>query len=133
MKILFDSNYFPYVPPQVQIISPKLLDKLDHRISNCKIFKLEYWNPITSITYIISKIKDILEKYAKTDEINTIVNNKINMDLYQKLLLLSSYTSNDETDEINNYFRLVIVIKYHICCYYSCALHYKICSNWHNI
>lgn len=106
MKILFDSNYFPYVPPQVQIISPKLLDKLDHRISNCKIFKLEYWNPITSITYIISKIKDILEKYAKTDEINTIANKKINMDLYQKLLLLSSYTSNDETDEINNYFQI---------------------------
>ena len=104
MKILFDSNYFPYVPPQVQIISPKLLDKLDHRISNCKIFKLEYWNPLTSITNIIFKIKDILEKYAKTDEVNTLENKKINMDLYQKLLLLSSYTSNDESDEINNYF-----------------------------
>lgn len=106
MKILFDSNYFPYVPPQVQLISPKLLDKLDHRISNCKIFKLEYWNPLTSITNIIFKIKDILEKYAKTDEINTLENKKINMDLYQKLLLLSSYTSNDESDEINNYFQI---------------------------
>ena len=104
IKILFDSNYFPYVPPQIQIISPKLLDKLDHRISNCKIFKLEYWNPTTSISNIIFIIKDILQKYAKTEEINIISNKKINTNLYQKLLLLSSYTFNDETDEINNYF-----------------------------
>ena len=102
MKILFDSNYFPYAPPQIQFISPKLCDKLDHRISNCKIFKLDYWNPLLHISEIIIKIKDILMKYGMNDTIKS--DKKINYELYQKLIVLTSYISDDDTDIINTYF-----------------------------
>jgi ubiquitin-protein ligase len=107
MKILFDSNYFPYVPPQIHFISPKLYNKLDHRITNCKIFKLNYWNNTTSILEIINIIKEILIKYAQIDEIKST--KKINIELYQKLLLLSSYINDDETDELNLYFNKYII------------------------
>ena len=103
-NILFDPQYYPYSPPQVRFISPKLLDKLDHRISNSKIFKLHYWNPTISIHTLIISIGEILNKFAKTD--NQIVNKKINNNLYQKLLILSSYISNDANDELDKFFNI---------------------------
>ncbi len=102
MNIVFDPKYYPYAPPQIRFVSPKLHDKLDHRISNCKIFKLDYWNPTTSINNIIEVIYKILTKYAKCDDTHT--NKKINIDLYQKLLILSSYITNDSSDELDEYF-----------------------------
>jgi ubiquitin-protein ligase len=104
MKITFNQTYFPYAPPQICFISPKLLDKLDYRISNCKIFKLNYWNPITNIGDIIDKISTILDKYALNDSFNN--EKKINQNLYQKLLLLSSYITNEENDELDEYFKM---------------------------
>lgn len=103
MEIMFDSKYFPYAPPQICIISPHLCDKLAHRVSNSKIFKLDYWNPINKLKDIIYKIYDILDKNAKIDNIK--IEKKINQNLYQKLLILSSYISNDfdEYDEFSQF------------------------------
>jgi ubiquitin-protein ligase len=104
MNILFDSTYYPYTPPQIRFISPKLLNKLDHRISNCKLFKLEYWNPVTNINEIINKIYEILYKNAKID--SNIIDTKINKDLYQKLLILSSYIQSEDDNEFDSYFNI---------------------------
>lgn len=104
MNILFDSTYYPYAPPQIRFISPKLLNKLDHRISNCKLFKLEYWNPVTNINEIINKIYEILDKNAKID--SNMTDKKINKDLYQKLLILSSYIQNEDDNEFDSYFNI---------------------------
>ena len=104
MSMSFNQTYFPYGPPQICFISPKLLNKLDHRISNSKIFKLNYWNPAISIGDIIDKIATILDKYAQNN--TTISNKKINQSLYQKLLVLSSYITNDDDDELDEYFNM---------------------------
>jgi ubiquitin-protein ligase len=101
MQILFDSKYYPYAPPQIQIISPKLKNKLDHKIANCKLFKLEYWDPTIQMNYIIEKIYDILKQNA---QFNTDNNKNINNNLYQKLMMLSSYVQNSDINEIDVYF-----------------------------
>jgi len=97
-QVLFDSKYYPYAPPQIRFISPKLLDKIDHRISNSKMFKLDYWNPVTQINYLIECVGKVLDKFAKFDTI--VSEKKINKELYQKLLILSSYISNDTEEDI---------------------------------
>ena len=107
MEIKFDSKYFPYAPPQICIISPQLCDKLAHRLSNSKIFKLDYWNPVNKLKDIIYKIYDILDKNAKVDNFKS--EKKINQNLYQKLLILSSYISNDEDlDEFDEFDQFII-------------------------
>lgn len=112
MEIIFDSKYFPYAPPQICIISPQLCDKLAHRVSNSKIFKLDYWNPINKLKDIIYKIYDILDKNAKIDNIK--IEKKINQNLYQKLLILSSYISNDfdEYDEFPQFQEYLLQNKF---------------------
>lgn len=98
IKLEFNRLYYPYCPPSVTILSSNLANKLDHRISNSKIFKLEYWNPTTSIKSILIKIKNILLKYAEKIE---DFDKNINKDLYDKLLTLSSYIEDDRFDEID--------------------------------
>ena len=71
MEIKFDSKYFPYAPPQICIISPQLCDKLAHRLSNSKIFKLDYWNPVNKLKDIIYKIYDILRSEEYTSELQS--------------------------------------------------------------
>jgi ubiquitin-protein ligase len=98
LKLEFNSTYYPYCPPNISIQSPQLANKLDHRISNSKIFKLEYWNPTHSISNIIEKIKNILLKNAiKIDDFNI----NINKNLYDKLLLLSSHIDDSNLDTID--------------------------------
>lgn len=98
LNLQFNSNYYPYCPPSITILSPQLANKLDHRISNSKIFKLEYWNPTSSIKDIIVKIKNILNKYAEKIE---DFDKNINKNLYDKLLILSSYIEDEKSDEID--------------------------------
>ena len=98
LNLQFNSNYYPYCPPSITILSPQLANKLDHRISNSKIFKLEYWDPTSSIKDIIVKIKNILNKYAEKIE---DFDKNINKNLYDKLLILSSYIEDEKSDEID--------------------------------
>jgi len=110
MEIKFDSKYFPYAPPQICIVSPQLSDKLAHRLSKSKIFKLDYWNPVNKLKDIIYKIYDILDKLAKIDTNKS--EKKINQSLCQKLLILSSYINNDdEHDEFNEFDEYIITQK----------------------
>lgn len=98
LVIEFNKIYYPYCPPSITIQSPQLANKLDHRISNSKIFKLEYWNPTTSINDIIHKIKNIFIKYAEKIE---DFDKNINKNLYDKLLILSSYIEDEHFDDID--------------------------------
>lgn len=97
LKINFDSKYFPYVPPSLIVTSPDLLDKLNYRISNSKLFKSEYWNPTTSMKDIIDRIKYILIKYALPNNLNM----DMDENLYYALLKLSSCIDNNISDDID--------------------------------
>jgi ubiquitin-protein ligase len=101
MNLEYNKIYYPYCPPSIKIYSPQLANKLDHRISNSKLFKLEYWNPTCSIINIIDKIKNILMKYAEKIE---DFDKNINKDLYDSLLILSSYIDDEKTDEIDKFY-----------------------------
>jgi ubiquitin-protein ligase len=64
MELMFHSIYYPNYPIQVVIKSPIYSNSLNNRISNLKLFQLEYWDPITSVDFIINRVHDIIKKHG---------------------------------------------------------------------
>lgn len=109
MELMFHNIYYPNYPIQINIKSPIYENSLNNRISNSKLFQLEYWDPITSIDLIINRVYDIIKKHGclltQTKDIN------INYELKSILDGLNQYMNNIE-DVIDTEYEYIKYINF---------------------
>lgn len=103
LNIKLNSNYYPFLPPQIEIISPKVKLSLYFAIMNLNITKLNYWQSTFSLEWIIvnlyNKLKSIIQDYIELEK----KYNNIELDL----LKLSNLIKEDYTDKLNINFDLL--------------------------
>lgn len=106
--IYFHDLLYPNYPPIVKILRPRLFNSLMHKIANTKMIQLTYWTPTRTMSFIINKLYQLLDKHAKID-IKTELNdaNKYNngslLPIETHLLNLASFVdiNEDDIDEEN--------------------------------
>ena len=103
VNIDFNGIYYPNIPPKVYITRPKLANSIMHKITNFKMFQLEYWDSSTRVETIIDTLRSILNKHAKI-EIDHPLNNPYKSDLtnYDTIeMLLFDFASNSNSQMVN--------------------------------
>ena len=77
LNIILDSTAYPYIPPKLEYIKPKIKLPLLIGIMNLDILKLENWNPTITLDYLISKLgielENIISDYIILDEPSKII------------------------------------------------------------
>ena len=84
-------NLYPFYPPNIEILRPKINNSVVYGIMDLEFLKLENWNPTNSLEFVISAIHKVMEKHA-TILINSNVNSldKAYITLDYALLQLST-------------------------------------------
>ena len=92
-KLILDT--FPYLPPQIEYISPSIKDELYFALLNLNILQLKNWSSNITIEYIIVKIAEILEPIFE-NYITDIDN--INNILYKNIINIAYLTKDENID-----------------------------------
>ncbi|GAM29055.1 hypothetical protein SAMD00019534_122310 [Acytostelium subglobosum LB1] len=73
IQVLFTEDLYPFYPPTLKIIRPRLQGFLIGKISHLEILTLENWNPICDMRFVLNHLREVLEKFGQLD-----VNNPLN-------------------------------------------------------
>jgi len=65
IDVQFSNNLYPNYPPDIKISKPVLNRKLMTNIPRLKMTNADYWNPCRNMDYIVSKLSNILNTFAK--------------------------------------------------------------------
>jgi ubiquitin-protein ligase len=88
LKIEIEPKLYPFYPPKVRVISPRLKNELMTIIATMDFLKASNWNPIYNLEFIINVVKEILDEYG---ELNIENGNNYNI-LELKLIDLAIFT-----------------------------------------
>lgn len=99
---LYFNELYPYYPPTMKIISPKLSPFLMKKLPSLRLLQLEYWSPVRTNEYIINKIYNILKDNIKLEDLNKINNNITKLEL--KIMELASLVDLEEKDLDTTYY-----------------------------
>jgi ubiquitin-protein ligase len=95
LKLLLDQKLYPFMPPKIEYISPKIKIHLLLSIINLDILKLDNWNPTIMIQDLIvnlaNQLEPILDNYLDNDEYN---------DFEYEVIKLANITKNIEYENI---------------------------------
>ncbi len=61
----FAIDLYPFYPPLVKVIRPRLQASLMQRVTNMEMLKLTYWNPAKDMMNVLVDIKGFLEQWAR--------------------------------------------------------------------
>ncbi|AYV84593.1 MAG: ubiquitin-conjugating enzyme E2 [Hyperionvirus sp.] len=64
VDIIFHDSMYPNYPPVVKVLRPRLVNSLMHQIANTKMIQLDYWVPSRNMSFIVNKLRYLLEKHA---------------------------------------------------------------------
>jgi ubiquitin-protein ligase len=95
-KLILDST-FPYMPPKIEYIKPLINYKLIISISNLEILKINKWNPLISLEYLIINIANEIDKISP----DYILKNSTYDNLEYEIYKLSSIIKEDFNNLIN--------------------------------
>ena len=84
ITVEIDSKLYPFYPPKLKMISPRLKNNINSLISTMKCLLLDYWDPMCNLEIIITNFKNLMNQYAEIDTNNTSYN-----DLENELINLS--------------------------------------------
>ncbi|KAF2075779.1 hypothetical protein CYY_002912 [Polysphondylium violaceum] len=84
IHVMFTPDLYPFYPPTVRVIRPRLQGFLLGRISHIEILELENWNPINDMKFVLDHLKQMIQTHGLLD-----VNNPMNALTYNK----GSYSS----------------------------------------
>lgn len=106
INIHFNESHYPYYPPIVEITSPIFEHSLANRITNSKMTQLDYWTPTRSVTFIIDRVKAILDKWGLINKSATKIVYHESITQFQQLLskFASFIDAVNVTDEIDSDF-----------------------------
>jgi ubiquitin-protein ligase len=95
IKFIIDPKLYPFYPPQLEIISPKLSLQLILSLMNLSILKLNNWNYTISFEWLIENLYNLLNPIINDHIINdsNIENNELS-NLLIKLALLTNDNNN---------------------------------------
>ena len=65
-EIKFDPDLHPFYPPSIKYISPNAKKSLIFSLSNLNILKVECWNPIINLSWLIESISKEIEPYIES-------------------------------------------------------------------
>jgi ubiquitin-protein ligase len=63
-KLILDSTTYPYMPPKLEYIKPRINFMLFMSISNLEILKYNNWNPLISLEYLIINLANEIDKLS---------------------------------------------------------------------
>jgi ubiquitin-protein ligase len=96
IQLLIDSKLYPFFPPKIDIIHPKIKAPLYMGIVNLNVFKLENWNSTIPLEWlginIFKLVEPLIPKWLETKETNQV--DKI-------LTKISILTKQPLSDELN--------------------------------
>jgi ubiquitin-protein ligase len=62
VDIFFDSQLYPYSPPVIKFLRPRLYPRILYKLSNLKLVNIKYWTPSRTMGYIINTLHAIFDK-----------------------------------------------------------------------
>lgn len=106
MKI--DSKLYPFYPPKIRLISPRLKNHMNCRIATMECLLLSNWNPIYGLETIIDHFRNLMNKYAEIESTTIHNYDDLENDLIELSLLseiparINSVLTIDELKNIKN-------------------------------
>ena len=89
LKLLFNSSLFPFIPPSIEYVKPKINMNLLLSILNLNILKFENWTSNITIEYIIinlaNKLEEIISDYIIYEEENELETELVKLSYISKL------------------------------------------------
>ena len=67
LQLDFSMDLYPFFPPLVKVIRPRLQGSMMLRVTTMEILKLSYWNPAKSMRAVLDDIKTFLQTFARLD------------------------------------------------------------------
>merc|ERR1712008_231719 len=58
---------YPFFPPLVKVIRPRLQGSMMLRVTTMEILKLSHWNPAKNMKTVLIDIKEFLQTWARLD------------------------------------------------------------------
>lgn len=69
IEIKLESKLYPFYPPKVKLISPRLADHMCGRIATMECLMLSRWNPTFGIETIIGHFQSLMNQYARIESV----------------------------------------------------------------
>lgn len=67
LQLDFAMDLYPFFPPLVKVIRPRLQGSMMLRVTTMEILKLSHWNPARNMKAVLIDIKDFLHTWARLD------------------------------------------------------------------
>jgi len=67
LQLDFSMDLYPFFPPLVKVIRPRLQGSMMLRVTTMEILKLSYWNPARDMRSVLDEIKRFLRCWARLD------------------------------------------------------------------
>ena len=67
LQLDFAMDLYPFFPPLVKVIRPRLQGSMMLRVTTMEILKLSHWNPARNMQSVLTDIKDFLQTWARLD------------------------------------------------------------------
>ena len=99
-KLNIDPTTYPFVPPKLDYIKPKIKCSLLLALINLPILQIDNWNPTISLEYLIVNIAKELEPICKDYLIINSDENTTNDDLDYELIKLAAITKESCIDKV---------------------------------
>ncbi len=67
LQLDFAMDLYPFFPPLVKVIRPRLQGSMMLRVTTMEILKLSHWNPARNMQSVLTDIKEFLQTWARLD------------------------------------------------------------------
>jgi len=67
LQLDFAMDLYPFFPPLVKVIRPRLQGSMMLRVTTMEILKLSHWNPAKNMKTVLIDIKEFLQTWARLD------------------------------------------------------------------
>merc|ERR1719228_2865402 len=67
LQLDFSMDLYPFFPPLVKVIRPRLQGSMMLRVTTMEILKLTYWDPARDMKSVLLDIKNFLSTWARLD------------------------------------------------------------------
>ncbi|XP_033739227.1 uncharacterized protein LOC117326577 [Pecten maximus] len=67
LEMTFEIDLYPFYPPLVKVMRPRLQGSMMQRVTNMELLKLSYWCPTKDMKTVIQEIKTFLQQWARLE------------------------------------------------------------------
>lgn len=67
LELDFALDLYPFYPPLLRVVRPRLASSLNQRVTNLDMLKLTFWEPTRSMRDVLTDVHKVLQKVARID------------------------------------------------------------------